>query len=322
VSGVTWGKFYWSDWESDPALRLCSYGAQGLWMRMLCIAAAHDPIGYVCVAGRALDETALARMTGGEVSEVQTLLAELSRNGVYSSDRTGRIYSRRMVRDARKFATARKNGKKGGNPSLGKDDGFPASVNPPVIPEVKTQKPEARNQKKKGDAKASLVPSTGTTIWDDAFSIAWEAYPKSGRDRSMSRAKCWPIWRDAAQQAGGADKLLAAVKRYVWEDKQHKEDCGAPAFERWLKGGRWEHWLAGGVATGRPVAVFADAEIRAAVIGLRGEAWTASWLDPCTWDPDAKLLIPRTNIAATKLRAELGPILRAHGVTIREMKAA
>ena len=78
MSGTVWTKFYWSDWESDPALRLCSLAAQGLWMRMLCIASAHDPIGYVAVAGRGLEETSLARMTGCSESEVRDLLPSLT----------------------------------------------------------------------------------------------------------------------------------------------------------------------------------------------------------------------------------------------------
>lgn len=118
MGGTTWTKFYWADWESDPALRLCSIAAQGLWMRMLCIAAAHDPIGYVSVAGRGLSETDLARMTGVAESEVIILLGELDRNGVFSRDRHGRIYSRRMVSDEKKSANARRNGKNGGNPTL------------------------------------------------------------------------------------------------------------------------------------------------------------------------------------------------------------
>jgi hypothetical protein len=118
MSGTVWSKFFWSDWESDPALRLCSFAAQGFWMRMLCIAAAHDPIGYVAVAGKGLDETALARLTGCPESEIACLIGELERNGVFSRDRLGRIYSRRMTADARKAAVARRNGLKGGNPSL------------------------------------------------------------------------------------------------------------------------------------------------------------------------------------------------------------
>lgn len=118
MSGIIWSKFFWQDWETDPAVRLCSLSAQGLWMRMLCIASAHDPIGYVAVAGNGLDETSLARLTGCQESEAASLLSELERHGVFSRDRQGRIYSRRMVRDARNAATAKKNGKKGGNPTL------------------------------------------------------------------------------------------------------------------------------------------------------------------------------------------------------------
>lgn len=127
MSGTIWSKFFWSDWESDPNLRLCSLAAQGLWMRMLCIAAAHEPIGYVAIAGKGLEETALARLAGCAETELGALLAELEGNRVFSRDRHGRIYSRRMIADARKARAARKNGLKGGNPSLSKERAFPPS---------------------------------------------------------------------------------------------------------------------------------------------------------------------------------------------------
>ncbi|RTL96513.1 MAG: hypothetical protein EKK31_28245 [Hyphomicrobiales bacterium] len=126
MSGTIWSKFFWSDWESDPNLRLCSLAAQGLWMRMLCIAAAHEPVGYVAIAGKGLDEAALARLAGCAEAELGALLGELEGNRVFSRDRHGRIYSRRMIADARKARAARKNGLKGGNPSLSKERAFPA----------------------------------------------------------------------------------------------------------------------------------------------------------------------------------------------------
>lgn len=148
MSSNPWGKFFWQDWESDQGLKLCSLAAQGLWMRMLCIAAAHNPVGYVSVAGKPLDETSLARLTGASESEVETLLQELEQHGVFSRDRHGRIYSRRMIRDAKRSAQARKNGKLGGNPSIRKQRGNSGSVNPQVKLQVKggvkTHKPEAR----------------------------------------------------------------------------------------------------------------------------------------------------------------------------------
>lgn len=171
MSGTIWSKFYWADWESDPALRLCSLAAQGLWMRMLCIASAHDPIGYVAVAGRGLDETALARMTGCSESEAANLLGELDRNGVFSRDRNGRIFSRRMVMDAKKAAIARKNGKNGGNPSLRKQKGNPASDNPQDKGGLKPQEPEARSQKDSvpnGTGSGSPSPDLDKRGWDEA----------------------------------------------------------------------------------------------------------------------------------------------------------
>ena len=30
MSGLPWGKFFWKDWLTDPALSVCSLAAQGL----------------------------------------------------------------------------------------------------------------------------------------------------------------------------------------------------------------------------------------------------------------------------------------------------
>lgn len=146
MSGTIWSKFFWSDWESDTALRMCSLSAQGLWMRLLCVAAQHDPIGYVAVNGRPLDGQDIARVAGVSVPEAESLLQELDRNGVFSRDRNKRVYSRRMVRDAKRSANAVKNGKTGGNPTLGNKRGIFPSDNPPLKSEDKPQEPESRSQ--------------------------------------------------------------------------------------------------------------------------------------------------------------------------------
>lgn len=142
-----WSKFFWSDWESDQGLRLCSLAAQGLWMRLLCVAAKHEPKGYVAIKGNPLTANDIARLAGASESEAETLMDELDRNGVYSRDRTGRIYSRRMLRDEKRAKTSRKNGKNGGNPSLRKQRGIQPRVIPPDKGRVKTQRPEAICQK-------------------------------------------------------------------------------------------------------------------------------------------------------------------------------
>jgi hypothetical protein len=105
---LPWSKFFWADWESDEGLRQCSLAAQGLWMRLLCICAKGDPRGYLTVRGEPLDITGIARAIGVPEPEAAHLMAELDHWGVFSRDRKGRIFSRRLVRDEKKSAEGRK----------------------------------------------------------------------------------------------------------------------------------------------------------------------------------------------------------------------
>ncbi|HEX2752343.1 MAG TPA: hypothetical protein VHP34_04415 [Alphaproteobacteria bacterium] len=159
-----WGKFYWNDWRGDPRLKACGYAARGLWIEMLCIMAESDPTGYLTVSGTALEMTSLARLTGGTESEVNSLLDELERNGVFSRNRNGRIYSRRMIKDAKKSGIAQKNGKNGGNPTLRKQKGNAALDNLKDKTHVKPQKPEARYQSKRKNTAASGDPLPSSTM--------------------------------------------------------------------------------------------------------------------------------------------------------------
>jgi hypothetical protein len=120
MSKLRWSKLWWADWENDPALRLCSLAAQGLWMRCLCLAANADPYGHVLVAGKPPSIAQLARIVGAQGSQVRNLIAELERNGVLSRSDRGAIVSRRMVRDGAEHATKSRVGSLGGNPALGR----------------------------------------------------------------------------------------------------------------------------------------------------------------------------------------------------------
>jgi len=119
-----------------------------------------------------------------------------------------------------------------------------------------------RNERKRTQANAPERPYTDTDTEqmieakassparpkavDPVFLEAWQAYPPKGRERSKSKPKTLPIWKEAAKAAGGEAVLLGAVRRYVAQDQTHKGECGPPAFDRWLRDGRWEHWLDGG----------------------------------------------------------------------------
>lgn len=160
MSGLPYGKFFWNDWQGDPLLKLCSLAAQGLWMRMLCLAAESDKPGFVRVAGRPVEPADLAKMTGEGVETVTTLVAELERNQVFSRDRHGNIYCRRMIREQKKRKASAKGGKKGGPVTAEKHKGIHATRGPTRKatrgstrhPESRVQSPEARksNSEPKG----------------------------------------------------------------------------------------------------------------------------------------------------------------------------
>jgi hypothetical protein len=163
MAEMPWSKFFWSDWESDQGLRLCSLAAQGLWMRMLCVCAKGDPIGYLAINGKPLDSTGVARLCGISAEEAESLMEELDLNGVFSRDRRGWIYNRRMMKDAKKSATGKKYAKKRwkqDTDNKGKKSEPNGSPNGPPT----TQKPEARSQIKidddddAGERLSDLVP--------------------------------------------------------------------------------------------------------------------------------------------------------------------
>lgn len=236
---MAWAKWYWTDYAADPALKVCSFAAQGLWMRMLCIAAEHEPIGYVSINGKPLDGAQVARLTGGAVDEVCQLISELDDAGVFSRDRSGTIYSRRMVSDAKRAKTAQKNGAKGGNPKLRKQTGIPASDNQPPNPEDKggdkTQKPEARVQKEKEPS----VPKK-------ALPKGWAPEPFGEGTKCRGIVDAWPdgvlalqVERFAAHHTARGNKFTdwqAAWKTWVLNSEGFSQP--APARPASGDGGR------------------------------------------------------------------------------------
>lgn len=189
MSGTVWAKYYWADWLSDPGLMRSSLAAQGLWARMLAIAALNDPPGYLSIRGVAMTSEEIAATVGKPPSEVIPLVTELERNGVFSRDRKEIIYSRRIVRDEKKAKTARENGKNGGNPSIRKIKQIPASVNQnsgeqeifrldPARARARDHKPIANSQKPEDISSSPSPVMTGRALEDRLRDAAgWQNEP-------------------------------------------------------------------------------------------------------------------------------------------------
>jgi hypothetical protein len=111
--GTYW---FWSDWLGDQEVRRLSPAERGLWIDLLALAAVSNPVGYVCDdRGRPLSHDDIRRVTNAaSIEEVAELIDGILKKGAASRDRTGRIFNRRMVRDAELSAKRKRSGKLGG----------------------------------------------------------------------------------------------------------------------------------------------------------------------------------------------------------------
>jgi hypothetical protein len=230
MSGTLWSKFFWADWLSDTALRRCSPAARGLWMDMLCVAAQGEPAGYVM-----LDAQGIGRIGGVGAAQAAALLGELEQAGVFSRDRHGRIYSRRMVRDVRARKSAVKSGRKGGLLSREKERGiFRPSKGPPEGGLADTlapisQKPRARSQ----------LPDDARPVQAGAGAARLPALARAARalgvdEASLRRRTGWIIFGDMIEDlaAQGCD-----AERDVWPTigrlaQRLKETPATPVYFR------------------------------------------------------------------------------------------
>lgn len=143
-----WFKFYPTDWRADENLRMCSAAARGLWIELLCIMSTASPVGHLIINGKAPTDMQIAMQTGIPSDQIPALLGELEKEGVFSRNREGIIYSRKMIFDAKKAQIGRKNGLKGGAPKhrknnsnsgVGYQNGNQSGNPPPTDPESRVQ---------------------------------------------------------------------------------------------------------------------------------------------------------------------------------------
>ncbi len=166
-----WFKFYPTDWRADQMLRLCSVAARGLWLECMCLMHEAKPYGHLLVNGRAITAAQLANLTGIPVGKIGGLIAELDGAGVFSRNDDGVIYSRRMIRDARRAAAGSVFGKRARTP------GVTPGVIPQGDPAPRVQKPESESESDSPKAISGLVRSLkGETDWTpEQKKAAWQS---------------------------------------------------------------------------------------------------------------------------------------------------
>jgi hypothetical protein len=207
---------------------------------MLCIAAKAQPAGYLTFNGNAIDLPTLARMCGCSAAEVESLIGELERYGVFSRDRKGRIYSRRIVRDAQRSATNQKNGQKGGNPNLCINEQKSESVNPPDKASDKPHIPESIIQKERTDSR-SVAVATRPAV-DEAFDRFWAKYPR--RDGADPKTPAKKKFEAKCRSGSDPEAIISGAERYAAECQRLGKvgTCYVARALTWLNEDRWQDY--------------------------------------------------------------------------------
>jgi hypothetical protein len=173
---ATKGSFwFWSDWLGDPEVRRLSPAERGFWIDCLAIAATALPYGYVVDnKGRPLSVAEHARISNCSEAEAAQLIAGVLEKGAASRDRAGRLFNRRMVRDASISAKRSLAGKKG----AARTNLIHQSISrlPRQMPQQKAQPPPRttpqQSQKERSDAADSAARARETLSHSTAGSLA------------------------------------------------------------------------------------------------------------------------------------------------------
>ncbi len=128
---LPWFKFEPARWLGD--LRVCSWGAKGVWSDLQSFMAQSREFGFLLVGARAATNREIARMLGGDPRAALRFMEELEEKGVLRRDDRGAVFSTELLRICAISQRNVANGLQGGNPMLLENNPLDQnSVNPPV----------------------------------------------------------------------------------------------------------------------------------------------------------------------------------------------
>lgn len=233
---LPWFKFYPADWRAEPALRMVSLEARGLWIECMCLMHEAEPYGHLIVRGVALETPQLAAIVGATEQSIRACLHELEEAGVLSVKPDGTVYCRRMVRDAKNRERAKNHGKKGGSPLLKK----PVASNVYELPLKGAVKGEDKDTLKLRGQRLETRREANASV-ERVFDALWTAWPAVARKRHPQQ-KVKDAIAHQLKLGADADQIIQAGRAHVAE-----RAARGPEFVKglvpWLREGLWRNWL-------------------------------------------------------------------------------
>lgn len=267
MASRSWSKFWWQDWQRDPALNLCSIEARGLWMDMLCIMADAEKKGFLIIGKTKVSSKELAQLSRISEKKCKKLVDELENNGVFSRDENGFIFSRRMVRDAGISQKSAENGKKGGNPALTQNGGkgltpsLTKGLNPTRIKAEAEAEAEERINKKEKTNSPDAAKHTRPEWVEKFVPLGNEILEIVGKDPSRERVDFGIVrqWlADAHDRGYSAEQARETILDVI--RNRCERGSGKGKLPRWFNNPVQEALASGAIAASEANAAAAEPE--------------------------------------------------------------
>jgi hypothetical protein len=185
---------------------------------------------------------------------------------------------------------------------LGVTEGHPGgdSVSPPTF---------GMNQEPRTSSLSEDSEERARASFDELFA----SWTKVDPDKA-SRPRTWDAFLAAIDRGDASPEAIAAAGMGYLASLGGRKPA---MLHFWLK----DELFAGRVAAAQAKVAaertrFADASVRASMLGAAGEDFVHAYLDPAAWNGERRVITARTNVAATKLREKLGWLFVKLGVSV------
>lgn len=231
-------KWFYADIRAEKTLKFCSWEARYLWREMLEYMHESEKPGFLLYS-----EDQLCELIHGATPErIRNCLFELETHKVFSRDRNGIIYCRKMVRDAKRAEVSRKNGRRGGNPDLKKNEKNDAKIEENHEIEVAVS-PEDIKENQNRDNQTLVYPDARGQKPDVEKEDNKLSSKKGAANRGCRLPENWELVRSlgewAMDQGLSRDEVIREAEKFknYWHSKTGKDATKKDwdkTFKNWI----------------------------------------------------------------------------------------
>ncbi len=227
-------KWFWRDWLADQAILMLPPEHRCIWFEMLGLMASSENPGYLETFG-VEPELYISFQRRINVKSVKSGMAAIEKLGLFSRDDSGKIYSRRIIREADELQRQLHNGSKGGRPKTQPQNPEPKpTTETPIaiakaIAKTKEKKKIANTISKENGEKGVCLPDLHPTEVSPGKRRWYSPSPEDNQARAIrlfneclegtnSDPNNKAFRAQNANRSQFVDQIRLALEENTWED--------------------------------------------------------------------------------------------------------